>query len=379
MTDNVDQLILTKLDEALAISELAFADKKMPATTLSDRLQGALDRMHSKAQAASAAFTNIMTCLAIKSTLPDVDIRYHQMQIQKDTDRPAGFNFRGLSEVTVYPWISRNRFEGAKSGWQTRTLERPKPYKLDYDENIAYVKSDFLAVFDEIEENGQIAMDALTYLVHRQVVRREEVQITLSIPKTQDISTIVELFRSHFFFQFKGAKGASRLPVLALHAIYSVIVPQLKRYEGKTVKPLNEHSAADSQTGSLGDIEVSDDKTGEIFEAVEVKHSIQITEPIAADVQEKVMDKSISRYYILTTHNNCEPDAGAKKIIENIKHVYECQVIANGVIPTIRYYLRLMDDPSAVFPAYVALLQEDKAIAHEHRTAWNKVVMGTSS
>jgi DNA (cytosine-5)-methyltransferase 1 len=86
------------------------------------------------------------------------------MQIQKDTDRPAGFNFRGLSEITVYPWISRNRFEGAKSGWQTRTLERPKPYKLDYDENIAYVKSDFLAVFDEIEENGQIAVDALTYL-----------------------------------------------------------------------------------------------------------------------------------------------------------------------------------------------------------------------
>lgn len=379
MTDNVDKLVLAKLDEALTISEIAFADKKMPTITLSDRLQGALDGMHSKAQAASAAFTNIVTCLAIKSALPDVDIRYHQMQIQKDTDRPAGFNFRGISEATIYPWISRNRFEGAKSGWQTRTLERPKPYKLDYEENIAYVKNDFLTVFDEIEENGQIAMDALTYLIHRQVVRREEVQITLSVPKTQDISTIVELFRSHFFFQFKGTKGASRLPVLALHAIYSVITPQLKRYEGKTVKPLNEHSAADSQTGSIGDIEISDDITGEIFEAVEVKHSIQVTEAIAADVQEKVMDKSISRYYILTTHNNCEPDAGAKKIIENIKHVYECQVIANGVIPTIRYYLRLMEDPSAVFPAYVTLLQEDKAISHEHRTAWNKVVMGTSS
>jgi DNA (cytosine-5)-methyltransferase 1 len=154
------------------------------------------------------------------------------------------------------------------------------------------------------------------------------------------------------------------------------MVPELKRYEGKTVVALNAHSAADSQTGSIGDIEVSDNENSEIFEAVEVKHALPIVESIAADVQLKVMDKSIARYYILTTHQNCEPDDGAKKIIENIKAVYDCQVIANGVMPTIRYYLRLLEDPSAIFPAYVELLQSDKAIAHEHRTAWNDVVMG---
>lgn len=376
MTYTGESKIIESLNESLMIAEESFAASKIPETTLSPRLQKALDGLHSKANAASAAFTNIVTCLAIKASDPVIDVRFHQMQIQNKTSRPAGFNFRGVSESEVYPWLSRNRFEGAKSGWQTRTLERPKPYTLDYDENIGHVKDDFLAVFDELEENGQNAMEALTYLIYRQVVRREEVKITLSIPKTQDISTIVELFKSHFFRQYKGTKGASRLPVLALHAIYTVITPQLRRYDGKTVMPLNEHSSADSQTGSLGDIEVSDDETNEIFEAIEVKHSIQITEKIAADVQGKVMDKSISRYYILTTHPNCEPDAGAKKIIENIKHVYECQVIANGVIPTIKYYLRLMDDPSEVFPAYAALLQEDKSIAHEHRTAWNAVVMG---
>src|SRR5690606_1923700 len=99
----------------------------------------------------------------------------------------------------------------------------------------------------------------------------------------------------------------------------------------------------------------------------------------AADVQQKIMDKPLARYYILTTHQNCEPELGAKKIIDNIKHVYQCQVIANGVIPTIRYYLRLLDDPSDVFPIYASLLQKDKAIAHEHRTSWNKVVMGLTA
>lgn len=244
MSGDIAADALTKLDEALVSAEALFAAGSTPSAALSDRLQTSLDGLHARAQAASAVFTNIVTCLAIKSARPDVDVRYHQTQIQKDTDRPAGVNFRGISEDVVYPWLSRNRFDGAKSGWQTRTLERPKPYLLTYDENIAYVKTEFLAVFDEIEEQGQPAFDALTYLIWKQVVRREEVRITLSIPKTQDIGTIVELFRLHFFRSYKGAKGASRLPVLALHAIYTVMVPELRRYSGKSVKPLNEHSAA---------------------------------------------------------------------------------------------------------------------------------------
>jgi DNA (cytosine-5)-methyltransferase 1 len=374
MTKDIASSSREQLDQALTRAEGIFAQDGTPDFQLSDRCRQALDGLHARAQAASAAFTNIVTCLAIKAARPDVDVRYHQTQIQKDTPRPAGVNFRGISEDVVYPWLDRNRFEGAKSGWQTRTLERPKPYKMNYHENIAHVKQEFLTVFDELEEQGQPAPEALSYLIYKQVIRREEVRITLSSPKTQDIATIVELMRRHFFKSYKGSKGASRLPVLALHAIYGVMIKELKRYEGKSLCQLNEHSAADSQTGSCGDIEVRNDATGEIFEAVEIKHDLMITEAIAADVQQKVMDKSISRYYILTTHSNCDPDDGAKKIIQNIKSVYDCQVIANGVMPSIRYYLRLMADPSAIFPAYVALLQCDKAIAHEHRTGWNEVV-----
>lgn len=48
-------------------------------------------------------------------------------------------------------------------------------------------------------------------------------------------------------------------------------------------------------------------------------------------------------------------------------------------MPTIRYYLRLLEDPSAIFPAYVELLKSDKSIAHEHRTAWNEVIMGITN
>ena len=229
MSGNINNDVREALDEALSAAESLFAADQNPAAGLSDRLVAALDGLNAKAQQASAVFTNIVTCLAVKVARARVDIRYHQVQIQGDTDRPAGFNFRGISETVVYPWLNRNRFEGAKSGWQTRTLERPKPYTLSYDENIGAVKTEFLAVFDEIEECGASAKLALLHLVYKQVLRREQVKITLSIPKTQDIGTIVEMFRQHFFMKYGGAKGASRLPVLALHSIYSAMVPELKR------------------------------------------------------------------------------------------------------------------------------------------------------
>lgn len=374
MAEDLPEDILAALDAALRIAEAHLAEGTEPDLGLSDAMLSALDTLHEKAQPAGAVFTNIMTCLAIKAARPEVDVRYHQMQIQHQTDRPLGANFRGISESIIYPWLNRNRFQGAKSGWQTRTLERPRPYLLDYDENIAVVKAPFLTVFDRLEEYGESAAEALVHILYRQVVRREQVLITLAVPKTQEISKIVALFSKHFFQRYTGTRGASRLPVLALHAIYSVMVPELKRYGGRSVVPLNEHAAADAQTGSLGDVEVIDDATGEIFEAVEVKFGIQISEAILASVQEKVMDKSVARYYILTTHANCEADAGALRIIDQIGTVYDCQVIANGVMATIRYYLRLLEDPSSVFPAYVELLRVDKAIAHEHRIAWNAVV-----
>ncbi len=374
MTKDISNLVLEQLNAALAKAEYAHTQGVALDMRLSLRCREALDSLHSKAQIASAVFTNIVTCLAIKAAMPQVDVRYHQIQIQKDTDRPAGMNFRGISEDAVYPWLDRERFEGAKSGWQTRTLERPKPYTMNYNENIAHVKVPFLTVFDELEEHNQSAEEALTYLIYKQMVRREEVQIALALPRTQDISVISDMLERHFFKSYKGAKGASRLPVLALHALYSVMVKELKRYEGKSVCQLNEHSAADSQTGSIGDIEIKDNSTGEIFEAVEVKHGLAITDAIALSVQQKIMDKSIARYYILTTHKICEPGNEVKIIIANIKSIYGCQVIVNGVMSSIRYYLRLMIDPSAFFPAYIALLKTDKAIAHEHRVGWNEVV-----
>lgn len=363
------------LNKILLSAESIYTSDSFGKLNLTTSLQTSLETISSMSMKASTGFTNIVTCLAIKVAYPNVDIRYHQVQIQDQTPRAAGFNFRGVSEKTVYPWLSFHAFEGAKSGWQTRTFERPKPYMLTYDENIGDIKNAFLNIFNEIEENCQSATDALTYILVLQLRLRDSKNIVLSIPKTKDIQLIVQIFNEHFFNKYKSSKGASRLPVLALYAIYSVLMAQLERYRGCELKPLEEHSAADSQTGAIGDIEVIVFNSGEVFEAVEVKHDIMITDAILQDTTNKIMDRNIDRYYILTTHRLCEPNAELVDKIAQIRSFYNCQVIVNGVLPSIKYYLRLLSDPSQVFPVYVELLKTDKAIKHEHREVWNKLAL----
>lgn len=373
ISDDLSSQIKGALDRALNNALVFFNEESDPQPKISAKFKDALTDLSRLSQKASTGFTNIVTCLSIKAARNNVDIRYHQVQIQDQTDRPAGFNFRGVSEKIIYPWLTNNSFEGAKSGWQTRTFERPKPYMMDYDENIGDIKLPFLTVFDEIESNSQSADEALAFLIFLQIKLRESKKIKLSVPRTEDILLIVSLFKKHFFYKYKTSKGASRLPVLALYAIYQVLISQMSRYKGMELKPLEEHSAADSQTGAVGDIEIIQSDTKNVFEAIEVKHDIPIDEVIIQDVIRKVSDKHIDRYYVLTTNNKCEPDDEINKKILTIKQLYDCQVIANGVIPSIKYYLRLISDPTLVLPIYVDLLEKDKAIKHEHREIWNTI------
>lgn len=150
----VSQQTKAKIHQALAAAlqraEQDFQAGMVPNLALSEAFQESLDALSENAEKASTGFTNIVTSLAIKVALPEVDIRYHQVQIQERTPHPAGFNFRGLSEKVIYPWLNEHRFAGAKSGWQTRTFERPKPYLMDYEENIDDIKIPFLTCFDEV-------------------------------------------------------------------------------------------------------------------------------------------------------------------------------------------------------------------------------------
>ena len=207
---------------------------------------------------------------------------------------------------------------------------------------------------------------------------REASKIVLAIPKIQDVLQITNLFEAHFFYKYKDSKGASRLPVLALYAIYTVLLDEISRFNGKHLKSLEAHSAADAQTGAIGDIEVLDDKRNP-FQAIDVKHGLPITTAMVDSAKQKIRGSQVDRYYILTTHVQHEPSEAVLKEVKNVKKLLGCQLIVNGVIPSIKYYLRMLTNPGAVLPAYVKKLEEDEAIGFEHRDIWNKIATGIIS
>ena len=370
-----------KLNEAYQMAESYFFknEKALPpfaTDNLSQEFIDALESAAQKCERASTGYLNIITGLAIKAAYPTVDVRYHQTQIQDQTDRPAGFGFRTVSEDFIYPWMDEHEFHGAKSGWQTRTFERPKPYLLTYDENIGAIKDAFLTIYDLTEKHPDKAIFALALLMLRRIELREHSDITLAVPNIEDVIQITRFFKLHFFYIYKDSKGASRLPVLALYAIYTELLMELNRYNGKHLRALEAHSAADIRTGAIGDIEVLN-ADGTTFEAVEVKHQIQVSKAIIDSSKQKIRGSRVDRYYILTTSSHHEPSPEILAEAEGVKRLLGTQMIVNGVLPTIKYYLRLLTNPSSVLPIYAKLLTQDTAIGFEHRDVWNKIATGT--
>jgi DNA (cytosine-5)-methyltransferase 1 len=367
----VQESVRAALQAAYAAAQYLFDNDLSSGEGLSDRFRNALDVITANSIKASAVFTNVVTGMAVKLAEPTLDVRYHQVQIQN----PKRFNLRGLSEQVVYPWLASQDFDGAKSGWQTRTLERPKPYMLDYDENISRVKDEFLTCYDEIYDSADNAREGLAYLIFQQMRLREEKRIELANPAIDDINQIVSYFWRHFSHSYTG-RGPSRLPVLALYAVYQIITQELHRYAEKELQLLESHSAADSQTGAAGDIEVND-RDGAKYEAVEVKHGQRITMEMVDDAARKIAPYKLNRFYLLTTHPECRPDEAMQARLDDIRAKIGCQIIVNGVLPTLQYYLRLTSDPSQIFTNYTQLLQFEKAISHEQLVAWNEIVIGT--
>lgn len=263
----------------------------------------------------------------------------------------------------------------AESGWLTRSLEQSLPYNLDYPGKIKpkEIKKAFLEIINEVQVLGTNAEDILEYFFVLLIEQRDSLNIELAKPHSLPISSIIKLLERHFTYKYNCA-GASRLPTLAVYAAYQCMMSQVARYNKKILCPLESHNSADAQSGRIGDIDVNN-ANDTAFEGVEIKHQIQITSQLVTDAYEKFKVHKTDRYYLLTTANMDSADwVSIDKEIRRIGNIHGCQVIVNGVYSTLKYYLRLLKDPSEFIDKYVELLKIDDTIKYQHKVAWNDIV-----
>jgi DNA (cytosine-5)-methyltransferase 1 len=324
----------------------------------------------------------LVTSLLKKITDPKQDIRLHR------TDFESGYSARSLDTEVTTPFFKHHfpKYANKESGFLSMATRAQIPWTKEDGGRIRTRASKefmtcFLDILDSIERNAVRADEVLTYFFERlyQLTLHQQ-QIFMDVMKVSDlidvinINTVIQMLTRHFSLRL-----SSRLPVIAVYSVYQQLIFQVNRYKNKLLSPLNVHTSADKH--GYGDIEILNNN-GTPFEMIEIKHNIPIDRNLLFDVVKKSQSTSIQRYYILTTASNnyvsAEEETFINIFILKIKKDSGLEIITNGIFPSLKYYLRLIDDYKEFLQAYtrnlVADSQNSTEVKEFHITEWNKIL-----
>jgi DNA (cytosine-5)-methyltransferase 1 len=316
----------------------------------------------------------LITSLVEKIVHPAQDIRLHQAKMD------GGYSGRTLDTSYVAPFLKSKHLKSmVESGWLTRSLEQGYPYDLNYKGAIRNkdIKRAFLEILDYIQNKKIDPEQCLLYYLEKLIIFREKEKIMINPLKGGTKITILEichLLDTHF--SRCNTYGKAKLPVIAVYSIYECLISELKRFEGKTLAPLGHHTSADFRSKAIGDVQVNDEN-GEPFEGVEIKYNKPITHVLIDDAFEKIKLYPVNRYYILSTENIADDELPKiQQSIEKIAVEHGCQVIANGLLNSIKYYLRLLEKPERFIDKYTHNVMVDSELKIEHKEMWKQLING---
>lgn len=309
-----------------------------------------------------------LTLLAYKLALPSQDIRAHKDEYEN------GFSARSYdSRVTIPFLIEKSLPRSVESHWLTQTLSFAGILTPDTILKTQPKRSGPLLI-EVVNAAQEIPLPEvekmITIMLYELIKIRNKDKVILTRPKNLPIDTVKELLEKHFFAKYKN--NAPRLPQLAIYAIYQSIIGKVARFEGQTLAPLERLKSADRKSGSVGDIVVLNSNS-EPVEAVEIKFSQPISNIHVCEAIDKVRGASVSRYYMLSTNGILQDDIQA---ISDRKASFlkqnGCEIIVNGIIETIGYYLRLLPNTTDFLFHYAELVESDDDTSYEQRIAWNE-------
>ena len=297
----------------------------------------------------------------------------------------GGYSGRTFDTKYVTPFLKQKfpHFAMAESAWLTRSLEQPRPFNLNFPGKIRnkVLKTAFLRTLDRVEDDDSLAPKFLAAIMRLMVetMAKDEILFTkVEAPTDITIAKIIEAISQHIRHDYsKGVVGTARLPVLAIYSVYNLLIPDVRRYSGKTLAPLASHTSPDARSKSLGDIDVNNPDNS-CFESVEIKHNKPITADMVYVAFRKIRNTNIDRYYILTTSEpNFDDYESVMSEIEKYKKIHPCQIIVNGVIPSLKYYMRLISRPQDIIGEYTKWLefeyQRASGIKREHLQVWQEI------
>ena len=301
-------------------------------------------------------------------------------------DFEGGYSARTLDTNVVAPFFKQHFQKYANKESAFLTLATREKIKWDFvdGQNLKIrnnsVKQAFLTLIDEIQNQNKANQCLISIFKElTNLSKNEKLIFDTAISETNfidvlNINKVLEMLTTHF-----SEKLSSRLPVIAIYTIYQELFKNVKRYDGKVLRPLNVHTSSDKH--GYGDIEIWN-KDNTPFEMVEIKHKIPIDRNLIFDIVKKTQNTEVNRYYILTTYSDSfiskEEEVFINQFILRIKQDTDMEVIANGIVTSLKYYLRFIDDYKSFIKSYTNNLIKDAQNSTEikdfHIIAWNKIL-----
>ncbi|MDR2192270.1 MAG: hypothetical protein LBO62_05280 [Endomicrobium sp.] len=364
------------------ILEKAYSDAvKLNADNVSDIIRKDIDILIENIDSNKSLVSALTTSLLKKITTPNQDIRLHRTVFEN------GYSARVLDTNMTSPFFKNYFPKYANKESSFLTLATREEIKWNKKDGINLkirnkkLREAFLNIFDQVETFKKDPKKYLAYLFFKLIKLSENSEDLFQKTERQkmgnsnvlNINTILAMLAKHFEI-----KKSSRLPVIAIYSIYEVLFNKFDRYKNKRLMPLQAHTSSDKR--GFGDIEIYT-KDNKPFEIVEIKHNIPIDEYLIFDVIKKISKIEVDRYYILTTfHNTFENASDENKISDLIlrtKKERGADIIANGILTTLKYYLRFIDNYDDFLKYYTKNLINDAKVSTEvkdfHIEEWNKI------
>lgn len=356
---------------------------------MSAALTGDLDAIVSCYTKAPARI--LLTAVLVKTYIPSIDIRkpFKEKKKGKEKKKKGELNLfvkgseddsysgRSYDEDFITDFIYVNKLNLIKTTGFLTPAFRAKGGVLTPDTELngkpANIYRIVLNIINAVHVGDvgadEVLLEMLRLLILQRNRNKEEIDSKLQKLKQVEAGSFIPLSSEHIIKLISGQfdiSGASRLPVLLIAAAYSSVEGKL----GEKVMALNAHNAADSQTGSLGDVEVTmctDDNIVTVYE-------MKLKRVLETDIQGalvKLIDKPHVDNYIFITTDPIDPVV--QDAARDLYNTYGTEFVILDCIGFMRHFLHLFHRHRIDFlDAYQQLILDEPLsdVPQEQKELW---------
>jgi DNA adenine methylase len=275
----------------------------------------------------------LMSCLLAKIDNKNVDIRKPYTEIKGNDTFSGRFYDEKYIEIFVHKYKLPCNPTTAYLTPAFRNLDRILTTNLTLVGRPREVYESVLIILNYVHTNKEKPKNVLREIIRFLLIIKFEDELRMQqlisdLKQTSDVlplssEDIVVLLSQHL-----GCKHSSRLPVLIVASAYQSV----KEYVGEVNKTLEAHTAADKQTGSMGDIEIVLINDDRIITCYEMKDKCITKTDIDIAIQKiSKMNNKIDNYIFITT------DIIENEVFEYAKGLYEKTAVEFAILDCIGF------------------------------------------